>query len=465
VSKNNALGHAPVGHLLFQFSLPAIVGMTAASVYNMIDRIFIGHGVGPLAISGLALTMPFANLAIAFGAMVGVGASVLVSIRLGEKRDEDALRILGTTVMLNLVLSLGYSLAMLVLLDPILRLFGASPETLPYARQFMQVILLGNVFQHSYLGLNSIMRSAGFPRKAMLITLSTVAVNLALAPVFLFVLHWGIRGAAFATVLAQLAGLALVVHHFADRRNALRFRRENLVFDRVIIRDIFSVGMSAFFMQLCASMVAVVMNRQLVRYGGDYAVGAFGVINSVIMTVAMIIMGLTQGMQPIVGFNYGARHFVRMRRAFRLTVLAASVVALGGFALGQLLPHGIARLFTDDVRLLTIAEKGMRIAMLAFPLVGIPMVTSSFFQSIGKAKISILLSLSRQAVFLIPALVLLPHFWGFTGVWAALPVSDACATFLAVAIWKYQSARLEAPKHSGRDIVASLPGGSEAPPF
>lgn len=442
-TRNSKLGSESIGRLLYQFSLPAIIGMTASSVYNVIDRIFIGHGVGPLAISGLALTLPLMNLAIAFGALVGVGASVLISIRLGEKRGEDAGRILGTTVALNLVLSTSYSLVMFLLLAPILRLFGASPETLPYAKEFMQVLLVGNVFQHSYLGLNNIMRSAGFPHKAMMITIFTVAVNLALAPVFIFLFHWGIRGAALATVTAQLVGLLLVLRHFWDSERSVRFQRKYFFLDRSIVREIFAIGMSAFFMQICASMVAVVMNRQLVRFGGDYAVGAFGVVNSVVMMVAMVVIGLTQGMQPIVGYNYGARRFDRMQRAFRLTVLAASCVALGGFALGELLPHEIASLFTDDVHLLGVAERGMRIAMIAFPVIGLPMVTSSFFQSIGRAKISIVLSLSRQVLFLIPALVLLPHLCGFAGVWAAMPVSDGCAALLALGILRHQRDRLK----------------------
>jgi putative MATE family efflux protein len=433
------LGHAPVGKLLLKYSLPSIIATTAASLYNVIDRIFIGQGVGPLAISGLALTLPFMNLAIAFGALVGAGASTLVSIRLGERRGEEAVRILGTTVVLNLVLSTVYSVVMFFFLDELLYLFGASPETLPYAKQFMQIILLGNVFLHSYMGLNHIMRASGFPGKAMVTTLVTVGINLLLAPVFIFGLHWGIRGAALATVIAQLVGFALTIRHFLSPEPAVRFLRGHFTFDRDIIRDIFSIGLSPFVIQICASLVAVLLNRQLVRHGGDYAVGAFGVVNSVLMLMIMLIMGLTMGMQPIVGFNYGACQFDRMRQAYRLTVGSASAVALAGFLVAQLFPYWIARLFTDNSELLRLAETGMHIAMLVFPFVGYQMVTSNFFQSIGRAKVSILLTLSRQVGFLIPALMVLPRFWGLRGVWASIPTADCCATLLTVVVFNQQS--------------------------
>jgi putative MATE family efflux protein len=436
---NSSLGREPISKLLLEYSLPAIIGSTAASIYNVIDRIFIGQGVGPLAISGLALTLPFMNLAIAFGALVGAGAAALVSIRLGERRGDEAVRILGTTVMLNLVLSSLYSVVMFVFLDELLFVFGASKETLPYARQFMQVILLGNVFHHSYMGLNAIMRASGYPRKAMNLTLATVAANLVLAPLFIFVFHWGIRGAAVATVTAQVLGLVLAVRHFMSANPDVRFLPGHFTFDPGIVRDIFSIGASPFFVQVSSSLVAVLMNRQLVHNGGDYAVGAFGVLNSVLMLVVMLIMGLTQGMQPIVGFNYGARLFDRMRRAYRLTVVAATAVAVIGFALCELFPYWIARAFTDDVRLLQLAETGMRIALLTFPLVGYQVVTSNFFQSIGRAKISIFLSLSRQVGFLIPALLVLPEFWGLKGVWASLPASDLCAFALTVTVFNHQN--------------------------
>ncbi len=435
------LGHAPIGGLLWQFSLPAIIGMTAASLYNVIDRIFIGRGVGAFAISGLALTLPLMNLAIAFGALVGAGASTLVSIRLGEKRVDEANRILGTMVMLNLVLSAAYSAVMLVFLDPLLTLFGASPATLPYARQFMQIILWGNVFHHSYMGLNNVMRASGYPSSAMFVTLATVGANLVFAPLFIFGLHLGIRGAALGTLMAQLLGLALVLRHFASSRPTVRFLRGSFGLDRRIITDIFANGMSLFFVQICASLVTILLNRQLVRHGGDFAVGAFGIINSVNLVIVLLILGLAQGMQPIVGYNFGAGLYARMRQAFHRTVMAASLVAVFGFILAQFFAPLVVRPFTSDPELLGLAETGMRTVMIVFPLVGFQMVTFNFFQSIGRAKISVFLTLARQVGFLIPALVLLPHHFGLVGVWAALPTSDLCASVLTLLVYWHQKRR------------------------
>jgi len=443
IQTTSHLGQEGIRKLLLQFSIPAIVAMAATSVYNVVDRIFIGQGVGPLAISGLALTLPFMNLAIAFGAMVGAGAATLVSIRMGQKRSDEAAKILGTTVLLNLVLSLTYSLVMLYFLDEILVLFGASSETLPFAHEFMQVILLGNLFQHSYLGLNGIMRASGYPHKSMTITLICVAINIVLAPLFIFAFHWGIRGAAFATVIAQFVGLIQTLRHFANPRHTLHFLPGHFTFNRSIIRDIFAIGLAPFFIQIGSCLVAIIINLQLVRYGGDYAVGAFGVVNSVLMLVAMIVMGLTQGMQPIVGFNYGARLFNRVRQAFKLTIYAATSIVSLGFVIGELFPHFIARAFTDSPALIEIATPGMRIALMFFPLVGFQMVASNFFQSIGHAKISIFLSLSRQVVFLIPALITLPLFFGLTGVWASLPTADFAACILTIFIVKRQMRKME----------------------
>lgn len=442
IAAAHELGSEPVGKLLFQYSLPAIVAMTVSSLYNIIDRIFIGQGVGPLAISGLALTLPLMNLAIAFGALVGAGAATLVSIRLGERRPDEAARILGTTVLLNLILSTACAAAMLLSLDRLLRWFGASGATLPYAREFMQIILLGNVFLHSYMGLNNIMRASGYPRRAMYTTLLTVGVNLLLAPLFIFVCRWGIRGAASATVVAQVTGLVATVLHFASRRSGLRFLPGHFSLDLRIIRDIFAIGMSPFILHAGACLYVIVMNRQLVTYGGDYAVGAFGIINSVLLCAAMIVIGLNQGMQPIAGYNYGARQFDRMLAVFRRTLLVATAITTCGFLLGELFPRRIALAFTSHGELLDLTVTGMRLVVCMFPIVGFQMVTSNFFQSIGRAKISVCLSLSRQLFFLIPALLFLPPHFGLTGVWAAVPTADLSASLLTLLVLRHQSGRL-----------------------
>lgn len=447
-----ALGTDKIGKLLFQYSLPAIIAMTASSLYNIIDRIFIGHGVGPLAISGLALTLPLMNLAIAFGALVGAGAASLVSIRLGEQRRDEAARILGNTVLLNLILSSTLAVVMLVFLDQILYLFGASRETLPYAKQFMQIILVGNVFMHSYMGLNNIMRASGYPKKAMVATLITVGLNVLLAPLFIFVCHWGIRGAALATVTVQITGLAITIRHFSRRDSYVRFLAHHFTLDFRIIRDIISMGMSNFIVNLCACLIAIVMNLQLVGYGGDYAVGAFGIINSILMCAVMIVLGLTQGMQPIAGYNYGARQFGRVTRVFHDAAIVATCITALGFLAAELFPRQIALAFTGNPQLVELATRGMRLALAVFPIVGFQIVTSNFFQAVGQPKISILLTMSRQVIFLLPALFLLPRSFGLAGVWVAMPVSDFAAFCLALGVWKSQirNFRARAERRDGR---------------
>ena len=425
------LGSEPIGRLLAQYSLPAITAMVASSVYNLLDRVFIGHGVGPMAISGLALTLPLMNLLVAFGALVGTGAATLVSIRLGEKRLDQAIGILGNTVLLNLVLSSTISLAMLAFLEPVLRLFGASPSTLPYASQFMGILLLGNVFQHSYMGLNNVMRASGHPRRAMVITLLTVGINAVLAPLFIFGFHWGIRGAAGATVLAQFAGLVGTLVHFAGSRSQVRFRKGCFRPDLRVVKDIVAIGMPAFILNTCASLVVILLNLKLVVHGGDYAVGAYGIFNCVLMCVAMVIIGLTQGMQPIAGYNFGAGQLHRVTGVLKRTIAVAMAIAAFGFLLGELFPRPIALLFTRDARLVDLACTGMRLGLLVFPVVGFQMVASSFFQAIGHPVVSIVLALSRQIFCLIPALLLLSWLFGLAGVWLALPAADLVSAVIA----------------------------------
>ncbi len=432
------LGAGAIGRLLLRYSLPAIVGMTASSLYNIIDRIFIGQGVGASAISGLAITLPIMNLAVAFGAMVGVGAAVTISIRLGEKNAADATFILGNTVFLNVVISIAFSIVVLGFLDGILRAFGASSDTLPYAREFMEIILAGNVVTHLYMGLNNIMRASGYPKKAMAATLLTIGVNVVLAPLMIFGLKWGIRGAATATVCSQITGLAWVLLHFVGRQSSVRFERGCFKPRVRIIKDIISIGMSAFLLNVCLCLIMSIINLRLVKYGGDFAVGAFGIINSILMFFAMVVLGFTQGMQPIAGYNYGANQWHRVREVFRFTVVAASCVTCTGFLMAECIPELISRAFTTSRDLTELSTEGMRIVFAMFPLVGFQMVTANLFQSIGKVQISILLSLSRQVLFLIPALFVLSHIFGVKGVWASMPASDLAATVLTLIVLKNQ---------------------------
>lgn len=433
MNKNAALlEHERIGRLLWNYSLPAIIASTASSLYNIIDRIFIGHGVGSLAISGLALTLPIMNLATALGTLVGAGASATISIRMGEQRRQEAVRVLGNALILNLIISVFFSILSLLFLDEILILFGASQNTLPYARDFMRVILLGNVITHLFFGLNSIMRASGYPVKAMVSILLTVTVNVVLAPIFIFGLKWGISGAAVATLISQSVGLVWVIAHFCDRRSSIHFEKGCFKLDARIIADTFAIGLAPFIVHVFASLIAVIINQMLKYYGGDLAVGAFSIVNSVAALVIMIIFGFTQGMQPIVGYNYGAGNLVRVRQTLRMTVLCGTVVSIIGFLLSLLFPEPIANAFTGgDDELTSLTVDGMRIFMLAYPVVGFQIVVSQFFQAIGKARLAILLSLTRQVFCLIPMLFVGAHFFKLYGIWAAEPVADFVSAIIA----------------------------------
>lgn len=432
------LGTGNIKKLLWEYSGPAIVAMMASSLYNIIDRIFIGKGVGSLAISGLALTFPLMNLAAAFGAMIGAGGATLVSIKLGQKDKESAEMVLGNVFTLNIILGIVFMLAGLTFLDEILYVFGASENTIPYARDFMEVILLGNVITHLYLGLNSVMRSSGNPNKAMITTLLTVVVNLILAPIFIFYFGWGIRGAATATVIAQLVALIFVLVHFIDKKNYLHFKAGIYKLKARIVGGIFSIGMAPFVMHACSCLVIIIINNALQSHGGDLAIGAYGIINGVVMLFVMLVMGLNQGMQPIAGYNFGANQQARVNQVLKLTIIYASIVMTASFLIGELLPYQVAGLFTDDQELIDISAKGMRIVVSVFPIVGMQMVVTNFFQSIGRAQWAIFHSASRQLLFLLPLLLILPRYYDTNGVWLSMPISDAMSTVVACGMLYYE---------------------------
>ena len=441
-SSASELGTDTIGSLLFRYSIPSIIAMTASSLYNVVDRIFIGQGVGPLAISGLAITLPVMNLGVAFGALVGAGAATLVSIRLGEKQDYEAVRILGNTTVLNLILSLSYSIVMLIFLEPILLFFGASEETLPYAKDFMQIILYVNVVLHTYMGFNNVMRASGYPRKAMGATLLTVVVNVILAPIFIFVFGWGIRGAALATACAMFPSFIYTVVHFLNKKHTVAFAKGTFGLDKKIIIDIFSIGMSPFVINFCACIITIFINKQLVEWGGDYAVGAFGIINSVSMCVIMTVLGLAQGMQPIAGYNYGAKQYERVRSVFKKSVLVATCITTIGFLAAELFPREIAVAFTNSLDIIEPTLTGMRIVFILYPLIGFYIIVSNLFQSIGKAKLSVILSLSRQTFYLAPGLIAFPMFFGVNGVWIALAVADIACVLTALMMYKTQIGKI-----------------------
>ena len=424
------LGTKPIGRLLWQYALPAIVAMLASSLYNMVDSIFIGQGVGPIAISGLAITFPFMNLTGAFGAAIGVGSSTYLSVKLGQKDYRTAERILGNTLMLNVYVGVALSVVCLLMLDPILRFFGASDATLPYARQYMVIILAGNVVTHTYLGLNAVLRAASKPRQAMNATIFTVVLNTILDPIFIYPwgLGLGISGAAYATILAQILALCYQARLLGDKRQLIHFSRGTYKLQSQIIKNIIAIGVSPFAMNVCSCIIVIFINNQLVSYGGDLAVGAYGISNKILFVFTMFVLGLNQGMQPIAGYNFGAQRFDRLMRVVKLTMLSATAVVTVGWCFAMFLPQLCVRLFTTDATLIGIAANALRITGCMFPIVGYQMVTTNFFQCIGKVKVSIFLSLSRQLIFLLPMLWLLPHFFQLNGVWFSMPTSDLLAS-------------------------------------
>ena len=398
--------------------------MTVSSLYNIIDRAIIGQVVGPEAIAGLGITFPFMNLSAAFGAAVGVGASTCISVKLGQKDYKTAENLLGNTVTLNLVVGFLFMVVCLVFLNPILRFFGASDVTLPYAREFMIVILLGNMITHMYFGMNAVLRAAGKPRHAMYATLFTVGMNIVLVVAFVWWLRWGIRGAALATITSQSMALCWQMWLFSDKRELLHLKRGIYRLKADLVRNIMAIGVSPFLMQTTSCVIVIFMNNQFVRYGGDMAVGAYSIANSMAMVFFMFVMGVTQGMQPIVGYNYGAQKFDRMLRCLWQAISVATAILLVGWLLAMLFPYQIARIFTTDATLLELSARGIRLDMLVFPIIASQAVITNFFQCIGKVKISIFLSLTRQLFMLLPLAYLLPMWWQLDGVWYSMPVSD-----------------------------------------
>jgi putative MATE family efflux protein len=426
-----ALGTENVWHLLLEYAIPSVIATTASSLYNIIDSIFIGHGVGALAISGLAITFPLMNLAAAFGSLVGIGAATLMSLRLGQKDYSSANNILGNVFVLNLIFGLAYTIAVLLFLDPILLFFGASPETLPYSHDFMVIISLGNVVTHMYFGSNAMLRATGNPQKSMYATIATVIINIILAPLFIFGFRWGIRGAALATVLAQTSVLIWQIRHFTNKNNFVHLQKGLFRLKRKIVLDSLSIGMAPFLMNAVGCVIVILINQNLIKHGGDLAVGAYGIVNRIAFLFAMIVMGLNQGMQPIAGYNYGARQLDRVNRVLKLTILLATGVMMVGFSVCELFPHAVAALFTNDEVLIDKAVQGLRIVMVTFPIVGFQMVTVNFFQSIGLPGKAIFMSLSRQVVFLLPGLLILPSIFGVRGVWYSMPAADLLASVVA----------------------------------
>lgn len=456
------LGTQPVGKLLRQYAVPSIVAMLASSLYNIVDSVFIGHGVDALALSGLAVTFPLMNISTAFGAMVGMGSSTLISVKLGQKDYDTAQQILGNAVVMNVVMGVIFGIFALLFLDPILYFFGASDATISYAREYMQIILLGNVFTHLYFGFNALLRAMGHPKMAMTATIATVILNTVLDPLFIFKTitinfdrifgyllpdiisdsinfgiiqfsgaGWGIRGAAIATILAQCIALTYQVFVMSDKREFIHFKRGIYKLKNYIVKEVLTIGLSPCLMNLASCLVVIFINRGLAEYGGDYAVGAYGIVHKMTFIFVMIVMGFNQAMQPIAGYNYGAKAYDRVTKVLKITIGLATIVTTLAFVVGEFFPEYVALIFTSDEKMIEMAVTGMRYNCLLFPIVGFQMVAGNFFQSIAQPGKAIFLSLSRQLLFLVPFILIFPHFWGIDGVWISLPASDLVSSITA----------------------------------
>lgn len=428
------LGDEKIGILLKRYAIPAIIATTASSLYNIADSIFIGQGIGPYAISGLALTFPFMNLLAAFGTLVGVGFSTSLSIVLGRKEYDTAQKILGNEFLLNLIVGLLFSLMCLIFLNPILYFFGASENTISYAREYMEIILSGSVISTVFMGMNHLLRASGHPKKAMTIMLFTVLINIVLDALFIFVFKAGIRGAAIATVISQLFAFIWLIVIFSDQKRLLHFEKKIFIPDFALIKRALNIGISPFILNLFASIIIIIVNQQLNKYGGDMAVGAYGIVNRITFLFIMIIFGLTQGMQPILGYNYGAGNSQRVLKTLILTATTAVILMSSAFVLTELFPNFIVSFFTADYELAIRASRGLRIVMLTAPLLGFQIVASIFFQNIGFAKKAIFLTLIRQVIFVVPLLYILPLMLDSVGVWWSFVVSDIISTAITIFI-------------------------------
>jgi len=430
----NELAERPVGRLLWEYSLPAVVGMLVMALYNVVDRIFIGQCVGPDAIAGLAICFPMMSLATAMGVLIGVGSTARISIMLGASRLDEAQRIFGNAFVLTIVIGITYMILFMVYLDPMLRLFGASDATLPYARTYMLVLMPGLLLTNITYGFNNIMRASGYPRRAMLTMIIGAVVNVALDPLFILVFYWGIAGASVATVIAMAVSAVFVLAHFFRRNVTLRFKRGIFRLNWRIFIGIISIGAAPAIVNAASCIVNALANHSLLSYGGDRDIGAAGIMVTYTSLLVTIVLGLCQGLQPIIGYNYGAGNMNRLRRAFYLAVVAASVVTCVGGLYGFFWPSTIARVFTTDADLISATDRALGICLAVFPVVGFQIVSTCFFQSIGNATESIIVGLLRQVIFLIPLLIYLPRLFNVEGVWMAFPISDAVATVVTLVL-------------------------------
>lgn len=442
------LENEKIGRLLLQYAIPAVIGTMVNSLYNIVDRVFIGQGVGAMAIAGLTLTFPILIFLQAFGMLIGSGAATRVSIHLGRKAGEMAEKVLGNALTLTIIITIITVLPCMIWMEDLLMAFGGSEQTIPYAKDYLMIVVPGTILTSLSFGFNAVMRASGYPKKAMYTMLIGAIVNVVLDPIFIFWLDMGIQGAAIATIISMFLSAAFVMNHFVQKDSLVRFRRGTFRLERHVVWNILTIGVSPFAMQLAGSLVVVIQNYALKTHGGDLALGANGIITSVGMLLVMLIIGIAQGMQPIVGFNYGAGHHRRVQEALRLVIITATIIMGLGCATNVLFPRVISRVFTNDPELIDVTANGLRISLMVFVVVGSQICISQFFQSIGIAWKAMFLSLSRQCLFLIPALLIFPKIWGLDGVWYASPFSDFIA---AVTAWGFLWYHVKNLQSSGRN--------------
>lgn len=447
MDRQKQLGTENIRKLLLAFSLPSIVGMLVNALYTIVDRIYIGHmkGVGGLAISGVGLTLPITTIILAFGMLIGIGASASISIRLGQKKKDEAEHILGNAFVLLFICSIILTVVGLIGSDAILKALGSSNDTLPYAKEFINVLLLGTIFNCVGFGMNAIIRAEGNPKVSMITMLIGAILNIILEPIFIFVLDMGIKGAATATVISQAVSFVWIMKYFLGGGSTLRLKKENLKLDFKIMESIFAIGMAPFSIQIAASIVSMIANKNLETYGGDLAIGSMAIINSITLVFLMPIFGLNQGCQPIIGYNYGAKSYDRVKDTVKTAAIAASVLCIIGFSFVEILPKVLIHSFTKDAELVSITVHGIRIYLCMMPFIGFQIISSNFFQCIGKAKISMFLSLLRQVILLIPLMMLLPHKFGVDGIWYAGGISDLTATIITALFFLREIRNLKEP--------------------
>jgi putative MATE family efflux protein len=447
-----------IGKLMWKYFLPSFASMMANALYNIVDRIYIGQGVDALALSGLSVIFPLMIIVMAFSMLVGIGSSVRVSISLGEKDYPRANRILGNALFMSLVMGLTLMVIGFLISDKILLIFGAGPETLAYASDYFNIILAGIPFSLTGYALNNVIRAEGNPRIAMISIFISAGINIVLDPVFIFGFDMGVKGAALATIIAQAVLCVWVLRHFRSKRSVTRLSLPYIAPDPYIIRYIISIGFAPFAMNVASSIVTGVMNTLFIRYGGDISVGAMGIVHSSTMMLMMTIISINMAIQPIVGFNYGAGLYCRVKESVMKAIKYATLIATAGWLICMLIPGAVISIFnSDSMELREAGVLGLRIYCAVLPVVGYQIIASTYFQAIGKARLAAFLSLLRQIIVLLPLIIILPHFWGVTGVWIANPIADVVAAVVSFFFFRRELRKLSCPADTPADVPPPEP--------